>query len=284
MSRSKRSKLVRTASRVSREWADVLLPDDCSNYSDPKTLSAIVDRALIKKPKFDRPTAIITFGYPGSGKSTMINTLLGDDIGKFVQIDIDSIITQLPPFRDNLTIPIKSSKLKKIKRTVGSTRIFKNCLQLGWSLVNRIFNQVIKKRHNILYDLPQINFNHYSELKLHNYNIVFVYITRPNTEYARILKNRAIKTGRSTYGTTTPTVNMINSSKKWEAYRIALIARVFTKQFFVCYNSPKMNIAKGMVKKVKKLDIKQPRGHRRAKYYSFDPADFTTAEMIKVLI
>jgi predicted ABC-type ATPase len=152
--------------------------------------SAITKSAMGNVPSVastEKPEAVLMMGGPGSGKSTIIESILNPtDRKNMVLADPDSIKAKLPQYREDL----KAGKKDAATKAHAESK----------KIVKTLLDNVISTRRHLLYDATGANKKDYedlmAQLKRAGYNITLVMTHVPVEEGLSRVKARATETGR----------------------------------------------------------------------------------------
>jgi adenylate kinase family enzyme len=257
-----------------RDWIDDNQFNTCDYVITEEDADKIANQFLAGKNRTDKPKAFITYGYPGSGKTTMAINFLGTN-HKYAIVSVDEVLEHMKEFKEGINA--KTINGKKI----GSKNMFRKCISNAEIISNTIYEMGKNDDFDLLIDTPSPSAERAIELKQKNYKMTGLYVMRKWESIKRAIQNRAYDTGRFIEHLLKD--DQYDFHIKYETYMIASIAKHFLDNFYICLNDP-IKIPQWAIKYLTEVDWpKKQSWIFPAKLYKVSINNMTVDEITKLL-
>jgi len=152
-----------------------------------------IEKTLVKTFQNKIPQkkiAIITYGATGSGKSTIINYIFKNhghifssmqkedyDLKRFVEINIDNIVTQMGDYNDKMSEILNQSDQQSISQM--ATSVYFDCRNQVEPLSSYVLDKCISENYNIIYETTgnsvQWMLGDVSKMRSNGYHVILLF-------------------------------------------------------------------------------------------------------------
>lgn len=138
--------------------------------------------SLIKGREPVLPKFIITYGPPGSGKSSMLNHAVYNnkvDVKNTVEVNVDSIISNFDPYKEDLERVRELMVTNPREARDLAIQIYWKYRQAGNSMSDFILNTALLNRYNVIWETTgnsiQWTIREIERIRRYGYKILLVY-------------------------------------------------------------------------------------------------------------
>lgn len=226
---NKSSKIRRNNSNNKKIWIDDSVFFGCSEMPNEKFLLNEASKFLKgpRQSKKNIPLSFWTYGFPGSGKSTMSLNYLGLN-HNYVVNSTDEVMENLDAYNRGINVKLKNGTI------IGSKNMFLNCQEIAATIAEMVFSIASEYHRNLLIDIPFCDIEMVTYLKKQGYYMTGLYVMRKYKTIKKAIENRALQTGRFIQGVTTEQdyISYINK----DTPIIAKLAVEYLDEFYICAN------------------------------------------------
>lgn len=243
-SRQKKSRQKKNIKDAKNKWFDDTILFACMSELSEKEIDKEANKFFKGKKPSNNPKAFFTYGYPGSGKTTMAMNYLGTK-NNYVIESIDEVMENLNAFKLGTNIRLNDNTI------IGSRNVFDRCQNQADKISGTILEMGINGRFNLFIDHPNPSVDTAVALKGRGYSITGLYVLRRWSTLKNAIENRALETGRF--------IDIFLDKKeflltlKLFSYSIAYIAKMLCDDFYICINDTGITIPKKTMEFLKKI-------------------------------
>jgi hypothetical protein len=218
-----------------RQWISESVFQGCDNMPNQLYIDAEARKFLKKSSESnDIPKAFVTFGFPGSGKSTMALNYLGLN-HKYTIASTDEVIEKLNEYNDGINVKLNDGTI------IGSKDMFMKCENIAGTIASSVFYMAMENNLNLLVDFPYASINDLLSLKRYNYYITSLYVMRRYKTIKKAIENRANETGRFLSDDIFSKENYNNKLSE-KSFEIANAVKYYCDEFYICVNDSGITI------------------------------------------